>query len=111
MAVLIHGNVPSWKQQLLHQNIKAISVKDFYWEKTGGKWKVHDVPIGEGMIDFKSYFALLKKYNISVPVSLHIEYDLGGANSGAKKITIERSAVFAAIKKDLNKIQELWQQA
>lgn len=103
----------SWENglRLIHDRIKMISLKDFRWKQQDGKWKVEDVPIGEGMIDFKHYFALLKKYNIDVPVSLHIEYDLGGAEKGNTKITIAQKDVFAAMKKDLQKIQTLWQQS
>jgi sugar phosphate isomerase/epimerase len=103
----------SWQNgfELIHDQIKSVTVKDFKWGQTNGKWHVVDVPIGEGMIDFVSYFKLLKKYNIDVPVTLHIEYDLGGAQSGATSITIDKKEVFNAMKKDLAKVRDLWQQA
>lgn len=103
----------SWENglRLIHDRIKMISLKDFRWKQDNGKWKVEDVPIGDGMINFKHYFSLLKKYNVNVPVSLHIEYDLGGAEKGNSKITIDRTKVFAAMKKDLQKIHSLWQEA
>jgi sugar phosphate isomerase/epimerase len=103
----------SWQNgfELIHDQIKSVTVKDFKWGETNGKWHVVDVPIGEGMIDFIGYFKLLKKYNIDVPVTLHIEYDLGGAQSGATSITIDKKEVFSAMKKDLAKVRDLWQQA
>jgi L-ribulose-5-phosphate 3-epimerase len=103
----------SWQNglKLLHQRVQSLSFKDYRWQQKDGKWMVEDVPIGEGMIDFKSYFKLLKQYRINVPVSLHIEYDLGGAEEGNKVITIDKKEVFAAMKKDLNKIHELWNEA
>ena len=103
----------SWQNglELIHNDIKSITVKDYNWKQKGDKWEVNDVPIGEGMIDFKTYFGLLKKYDIDVPVSLHIEYDLGGAQHGATSISVDKNVVFDAMKKDLAKIQELWQQA
>ena len=103
----------SWEKglQLIHDRIQSISLKDYRWTNKDGKWMVEDVPVGEGMIDFRHYFKLLKHYKINVPVSLHIEYDLGGAEKGATTITKERKEVFAAMKKDLQKINELWQQA
>ena len=103
----------SWENglNLVRPRIKVISLKDYMWEKKDGKWMVKDVPMGEGMVDFISYFKLLKKYGISVPVSLHIEYSLGGAEGGNKSITIDRKDVFKAMKKDLGKIHELWKQA
>jgi sugar phosphate isomerase/epimerase len=103
----------SWQNgfELIRDQVKSITVKDFKWGQTNGKWHVVDVPMGEGMVDFVSYFKLLKKYNIDVPVTLHIEYDLGGAQSGATSISIDKKEVFNAMKKDLAKVREFWQQA
>ena len=63
------------------------------------------------MIDFNRYFSLLKKYEINVPVSLHLEYQMGGAEHGASEITIDKKEVFAHMKKDLNYLQNTWQSA
>jgi L-ribulose-5-phosphate 3-epimerase len=103
----------SWENgfRLVHDRIQAISLKDFRWQQKDGKWIVEDVPMGEGMIDFKSYFKLLKQYKIDVPVSLHIEYPLGGAEKGNRTITVDKKDVFKAMKKDLVKIHELWNEA
>ncbi|WP_427622686.1 hypothetical protein, partial [Pseudomonas hunanensis] len=70
-----------------------------------------NTPLGEGMVDFKSYFSLLKKYKINVPISLHLEYDLGGAEHGASHITIDKKVVFANMKRDLLFIKNAWQSA
>jgi sugar phosphate isomerase/epimerase len=100
----------SWENglKLIESRIQSISVKDYRWHMKDGKWEVEDVPIGDGMVDFKTYFKLLKQYKINVPVSLHIEYPLGGAEHGNKKITMNKKDVFKAMKKDLEKIHELW---
>ncbi|MDN3579962.1 sugar phosphate isomerase/epimerase family protein [Mucilaginibacter flavus] len=87
--------------QLLVPNIKTINVKDFYWDKKDGKWQVKSVPLGEGMVDFKKYFGILKQQGIGGPMSLHCEYDLGGAQDGAKKLTISKEAFTTAVQKDL----------
>ncbi len=103
----------SWKNgfKLLHNQIKTIVLKDFKWGKKDGKWKVVNVPIGEGMVDFDSYFKLLKEYGLKPPVSLHLEYPLGGAEKGRYEITVDKKVVFDAMKKDLTAIQELWKAA
>lgn len=103
----------SWKNgfQLLRDSIKTIVLKDFKWGKIDGKWKVVNVPIGEGMVDFKSYFQLLKNYGLKPPVSLHLEYPLGGAEKGKYEITVDKKVVFEAMKKDLASIQKIWKQA
>ncbi|MEW4924845.1 sugar phosphate isomerase/epimerase family protein [Algibacter sp. 2305UL17-15] len=103
----------SWENglQLLHPNIKVIVLKDYKWGKINGKWEAVNVPIGEGMVDFDKYFKLLKHYKLKPPVSLHLEYDLGGAEKGHSYISIDKKVVFDAMKIDLNRIQELWSQA
>lgn len=103
----------SWELGLRHIKpfIKSIVIKDFKWGKVDGKWKPINTPLGEGMVDFNRYFSLLKKYKINVPVSLHLEYDLGGAEHGASKITIDKKEVFGQMKKDLTFLRETWKQA
>ena len=54
---------------------------------------------------------MLKEFHINVPMSMHVEYPLGGAQAGNKTITINKKDVFKAMKKDLDKIRELWKQA
>jgi L-ribulose-5-phosphate 3-epimerase len=109
----MYEGAESWQNglKLIQSRIKNVSLKDFRWQQKNGRWMVEDVPIGEGMIDFKSYFKMLKQYGISVPASMHVEYSLGGAEGGSKKITIDKKDVFKAMKKDLRKIHELWEQA
>ena len=103
----------SWANglKLIKDNIKTIVLKDFKWGQVNGVWKPMHVPIGEGMVDFDSYFKLLKKYKINVPVSLHCEYDLGGAEKGSKTPTMAKKEIYKAISKDLKTIQKLCEQA
>ncbi len=78
------------------------------------EWKMErivNVPIEEGMVDFDQYFKLLKKHKLNPPVSLHLEYDLGGAEKGKSNISVDEKVVFDAMKKDLKAIQELWANA
>jgi sugar phosphate isomerase/epimerase len=103
----------SWELGLrqIKPYIKSIVIKDFKWGQVDGKWKPVNTPLGEGMVDFNRYFSLLKKYEINVPISLHLEYDLGGAEHGATKLTIDKKEVFSKMKKDLNFLKETWQQS
>ena len=100
----------SWKNglRLIQPHIKILALKDFVWAKKNGNYVVQDVPLGEGMVDFKTYFSLLKQYNINVPVSLHYEYPLGGAEHGGTEITVDRKVVFDAMRRDLRLLHELW---
>jgi sugar phosphate isomerase/epimerase len=100
----------SWKNglRLIHPQIKTLAIKDFVWQKKDSGYGVQNVPLGEGMVDFKSYFALLKQYNINVPVSLHYEYPLGGAEHGGTEITVDKKIIFDAMKKDLQWLRRAW---
>ena len=87
--------------RLMSKHIKTLVMKDFSWEKRNNKWRTINCPLGEGAVDFVSYLQFLKKLSISGPISVHYEYDLGGANHGATKLTIEKEKVLKAIRRDL----------
>ena len=103
----------SWENglRLLQWHIKTIVLKDFKWGKVNGQWRPVNTPIGEGMVDFDKYFKLLKKYRLKPPVSLHLEYDLGGAEKGHSSITLDKKVIFDAMIKDLKAIHRLWKKA
>ena len=84
----------SWRNglRLIQPHVKILAIKDFLWQKKNGAYVVQDVPLGEGMVDFKSYFTLLKEYSLNVPISLHYEYPLGGAEHGNTEITVNKKS-------------------
>ena len=95
----------SWPlgMQLLSPWIKTTAIKDFYWNKDeNGRWKITNVPLGEGMVDFDAYIEEYKMLGISGPVTIHYEYDLGGAQSGIKNPTMSRERISELMKTDLN---------
>lgn len=87
--------------KLIKPFIKTINIKDFQWEKKNGKWITVGVPLGSGAVDWKNYFSVLKEYAIKVPISMHCEYPLGGAEGGARTLTIPKEQFFKSMKKDL----------
>ena len=99
----------SWVNGLdvIQPHIRCVDIKDFIWAKKDGKWENQVVPLGEGMVDYKSYFSLLAKYKISGPFSMHFEYPLGGAETGKKQLSVSQDVVLAAMKKDLQTLQSL----
>ena len=103
----------SWQTglNLIQPHIKTIVLKDTTWDNNNGKTKLHNVPLGQGMVDFDTYFKFVKQNNIQVPFCLHLEYPLGGADQGADKITVDKKVVFDAMKRDLTKAKELWEKA
>lgn len=93
--------------KLIKPYINTLVIKDFIWAKKNGKWTFEYTPLGEGMVDFKQYFSLLKNHKINAPISIHTEHDLGGAESGGKP-TLENKEVFKRIKKDVDFVRQLW---
>jgi len=99
----VEGGV-SWPlgMKLLAPWIRTTDIKDFVWVKDdAGKWQIKNVPLGEGMVDFKTYFELYKSFNIEAPVSIHYEYDLGGAEHGRKDTTMSLDEIKMWLKKDI----------
>ncbi|HEY5822869.1 MAG TPA: sugar phosphate isomerase/epimerase family protein [Cyclobacteriaceae bacterium] len=113
---VLHANVEganSWPLglKLLRSHIRTMDIKDYRWAKKETGWKAEVVPLGEGMIDYKKYFKLVKEYNIQGPFSIHYEYPLGGAENGAKSITIPKEEVLAAMKKDVVTLKRMLAEA
>ena len=68
----------SWTlaMELLKDHIQCTAIKDFHWSKQEDKWRIQNVPIGQGMVDFVEYFEKARSFEIEGPISLHIEYPL-----------------------------------
>lgn len=71
------GGSAGWRLafQVAAPRLKMVAVKDFYWEKTGGRWRMKMCPLGEGMVDWAQFFKLLGGASFTGPISLHVEYD------------------------------------
>jgi L-ribulose-5-phosphate 3-epimerase len=92
-------------------HVTSMPVKDFEWTKKDGKAVVGLVPLGQGIVDFKKYFGLLKSLKIQGPFSMHFEYPLGGVENGATKLTITEKEVTSAMKRDVVKFREMLKEA
>ena len=100
---VVEGGV-SWPlgMKLLAPWIKTTAIKDFIWNREDGKWKLTNLPLGEGMVDFDAYLKEYIKLGISGPVTIHYEYDLGGAESGKKEPTMSLEKITEFLIKDLS---------
>jgi len=88
--------------KLLGPWIRTTDIKDFIWyENEKGEWKLKNVPLGEGMVNFKKYFELYKSMDIGAPVSIHYEYDLGGAEHGDRNPTMSLDEINKWLEKDI----------
>lgn len=104
----IEGGLGAWVRsaQLVAPIMQGIAIKDFRWARNAkGDWVVQKCPLGEGMVNFKRFFTMLKAANFSGPVQMHFEYPLGGADSGARALTVDKAKVIEAMRKDLETLR------
>ncbi len=100
----VEGGLGGWvnSTRLMTPFIRGVAIKDFKWGRNAkGGWEPQWCPLGEGMVNFKVFLAMLKEADFSGPVQLHTEYPLGGVENGAGTLTLEKSEVLATIRKDL----------
>jgi len=107
----IEGGLGGWinSTRLLLPYTRGIAVKDFTWEKNDeGQWRPRWRPLGEGMVDFKQYFAMLKSGGFSGPVQLHMEYhELGGADKGRSQLTAPKAQVLKLMRQDIETLKRM----
>jgi len=104
----IEGGLGGWitSLRLVSPMLKGIAIKDFRWSRNAaGAWRIEWCPIGEGMVNFKRFFALVKEAGFAGPIQMHFEYPLGGAESGGRSITIDKAQVIIALRRDLTKLR------
>ncbi len=91
----IEGGNHGWKLNFVRTSprLKMVAIKDFVWEKVGGAWRTRWVPLGEGMVRWGEFCALLTRAAFDGPISLHIEYDPGGSTRSSR---LEKSLEAAA---------------
>jgi L-ribulose-5-phosphate 3-epimerase len=91
--------------RLIYPWIKCTDIKDFKWTQTNGKWAPESVPVGEGMVNFDTWFKLVKNYEIPGPLSIHLEYP--PFERFTKELTeAEKRALFlTAMKKDIDAVK------
>ncbi len=86
--------------EYISPHINTLVIKDFLWSKDGLEWKEKNVPLGQGMVDFETYFEKVKTLSGDIPITVHMEYDLGGAESGSRQVNITREVMTKAMKGD-----------
>ncbi len=77
----------------------------------GGGWTSPQVPMGTGLVDIFRYAVVLRDINFNGPMELEAEYPLGGAQSGADKLTLPRELVLGSLKRDVLTIRAALQQS
>lgn len=71
------GGAWTWNAslELALRRLKMVAVKDFYWEKRDGKWRMRWCPLGEGMVDWPTVLKRLARAGFAGPLTLHVEYE------------------------------------
>jgi sugar phosphate isomerase/epimerase len=87
--------------------ISALAIKDVKWERAAnGRWRAEFVPVGEGMIDLKRLFTLLKEKGFAGPVNIHYEHNsLLGTDLGTWKLDISRERFIELVGNDLRAVR------
>jgi hypothetical protein len=99
MHATIEGSL-SWpiEVNLVRDRLAVVVFKNFVWSGKGRK----DVPLGEGVVG-REYVAMLKRFNYSGPVTLHVEYLEGEVRDQGYA-----SRAIAATKRDLAVLKSWW---
>jgi sugar phosphate isomerase/epimerase len=96
----IEGGLGGWRSgfRLLASasRIQMLALKDFAWTKQGDKWEPEFCSLGQGMVDFKTFFGYLKEIKFAGPISMHFEY--GKHNRPQPS---DEPELFADMKRDL----------
>jgi len=105
-AVVEGANSWSLGFEYVKPYINSIAIKDFLWGQPKGKWEVVNVPLGKGLVDFGAYFERAKTLPSDTPITLHQEYDLGGAEHGHRTANITPVQMVKAMKDDLEFLKQ-----
>jgi sugar phosphate isomerase/epimerase len=110
----VEGGLGGWvnSTRLMAPFMRGVAIKDFKWGMNAkGDWEPMWCPLGEGMVNFPAFFAIIKEANFSGPMQLHTEYPLGGIQNGDRTLTMDKSQILATIRKDLNTLKGWMRQA
>jgi sugar phosphate isomerase/epimerase len=83
--------------------MRGVALKDFRWgQNARGEWTPQWCAPGQGMVNFRRFFGLLKEAGFQGPLQVHFEYpELGQAHAGAARLDIEKTRFLAILRRDL----------
>ena len=107
----VEGGFGGWihSSRLLMPYMKGVAVKDFRWKQDPKRgWVPGWCGLGQGMVNFKRFFGMLKEAKFNGPLQLHMEYDdLGGADKGNTTFTIPKEKLLAIMKRDIDTLKTM----
>lgn len=100
---IVEGGGGAWitNFHLIASRIKMSAVKDFRWEADGGGQRARFCPMGEGIVDWKQAFTMLKGIGFDGPFSYHMEYHTQGGTQQEKHKNLMKD-----LKRDLGVIRK-----
>jgi sugar phosphate isomerase/epimerase len=103
----VEGGLGGWIDsfRIAQSYIRGIAVKDFLWQKDKTDYQPAWVPLGEGMVRFPAFFAMLAQTPFGGPLQLHFEYPLFGADAGKRQLTADPNQVLSAMRRDLRQLR------
>ena len=110
----IEGGLAGWinSYRITGKYVRGIAVKDFLWEKDAkGNWQPRWKPLGDGMVRFPQFFAMVAESGFAGPLQLHFEYPLRGSENGKDVPPEARGEVLSAMKRDLATLRGYLRQA
>lgn len=88
--------------EIIANHIHTICIKDFTWVRNENNFKPVSVPLKEGVVDFKKYFAILKNKHVSALASIHYEYPLLRERDSELSIKEQMKKIIPVLKQDLD---------
>ncbi len=111
----VEGGYGGWihSTRLLLPYTRGVAVKDFLWRQNEkGAWVPGWRPLGQGMVNFKQFFAMLKQAGFHGPIQLHMEYpELAGADRGDRSFRIPREKLLEIMRRDVDALKSMLKEA
>ena len=75
--IFVEGGLMGWQQglEVLSGKVRVVACKDFAWFRENNRWTAKVVPIGEGIVRWREFFACLRQIGFDGPISVHSEYE------------------------------------
>lgn len=89
----------------IKDRVHTLVAKDFRWRIDGQRAVADNCPLGEGVTPFGRFFTSELPAEFAGPITIHLEYELGGANEGARTLHVDPSVVKQAMGKDLEMLR------
>jgi len=92
----VEGGLMGWQQGLewLGGKVRVVGCKDFAWVNEQGAWRVKVVPVGDGIVQWRSFFRCLHQMGFEGLISVHSEY----AGWNAQQVIAQTRSDFQRLK-------------